>query len=165
MEFKTGDKAYFAAQGVGIVRDVETKVVGGTSFDFYIIQVISSGVKLMIPITTAEKSGMRQLIGDEEINKVYSILKSQGKVSQTTWNRRHREYNEKLRTGAASDIAEVLRDLYALKSFKELSNGELSDGEKEVLKKAKSLIVEEISYAKNIEEDDVHTKLDSILIN
>ncbi len=160
ISFKTGDKAYFAAQGVGVIRKVETREIGGTSQDFYIVQVISSGAKLMIPTSGAVKAGMRDLIDDKEIRKVYRILKTPRKVNQTTWNRRFREYNEKLRTGSPAEIAEVLRDLYTLQY-----NKDLSFGEKEMLEKARSLIVEEISYAKKSKSGEIEKELDKILLN
>ena len=158
--FKTGDKAYFAAQGVGIIRKVETREIGGTSQDFYIVQVLSSGAKLMIPTTAATKAGMRNLIDEKDIRKVYKILKTPRKVNQTTWNRRFREYNEKLRTGSPEEIAKVLRDLYTLQD-----NKDLSFGEKEMLEKARSLIVEEISYARKSKSGEVEEELEKILLN
>lgn len=158
MNFKAGDKAYFAAQGVGVISKIESRSIGGTSQDFYIVQVISSGAKLMIPTSAAAKAGMRTLIDEKEIRKVYKILKTPRKVNQTTWNRRFREYNDKLRTGSPEEIAGVLRDLCTLKTSKDLSFGE-----KEMLEKARALIVEEIKHSRDTEEDQVNSELEEML--
>ena len=102
---------------------------------------------------------MRGLISDDEIKGVYKILRSPGRVSQTTWNRRFREFNDKLRTGSVSDIAEVLRDLCSLKGDKELSFGE-----KKMLDKALSMIVAEISAACSRSEEEVQVELHQMLL-
>ena len=64
-----------------------------------------------------------------------------------TWNRRYREYMEKIKTGSVYDVAEVLRDLYLLRVEKELSFGE-----RKMLDTAKGLLLKELSIAKNTDE-------------
>jgi len=160
MLFKVGDKAVYPAHGVGVIRKIESRQIGGEDKNFYVLQIIASGATLMVPTDASDRAGMRGLIQGEEIHGVYGILKSRGKVSQTTWNRRFREFNDKLRTGAVSDIAEVLRDLNSLQVTKELSFGE-----KKMMDKARALIVSEISHACAREEVDVAAEIENILPN
>jgi CarD family transcriptional regulator len=161
VKFKKGDKAFFPAQGVGVIRGVESQDIGGFKQEFYVVQVISSGATLMIPTTgpAAERSGMRHLISEKEIENVFKILKRPKKVNVTTWNRRYREYNEKLRTGEPKDVAEVLRDLYTLRGTKDLSFGE-----KNMLEKARSLIAEEISESRRAEMKSIEEQLDNVMV-
>ena len=159
MQFKVGDKAVYPAHGVGVVQRIESRDIGGTKQEFYVIQILSSGATLMVPISACERAGMRGLISDDEIKGVYKILRSPGRVSQTTWNRRFREFNDKLRTGSVSDIAEVLRDLCSLKGDKELSFGE-----QKMLDKALSMIVAEISAACSRSEEEVQVELHQMLL-
>ena len=71
------------------------------------------------------RSGLRELIRADEVKEVFAILKSREvAVEGQTWNRRYREYMEKIKTGSVFEIAEVLRDLQRLKGDKELSFGE-----------------------------------------
>lgn len=158
MQFKVGDKAVFPAHGVGVIKSVESREIAGSKQDFYVLHIISSGAKLMVPTSTSSKAGMRGLISDPEIAGVYDILKTRKKVNQTTWNRRFREYNEKLRTGSVNDVAEVYRDLHYLKSDKDLSYGE-----KRMLEKARELVVTEISAASDRGVTDVEQEIDQIL--
>jgi CarD family transcriptional regulator len=160
LQFKVGDKCVYPAHGVGQIMRIETRQIAGSDHNFYVLQIVSSGATLMVPVATCERAGMRQLISDEEIGRVYRILKSPGKVSQTTWNRRFREFNDKLRTGSVREIAEVLRDLRSLKGDKDLSFGE-----KKMMDKALSLIVAEISAASSRPEPDVQDEVNSILLN
>ncbi len=159
MQFKIGDKAVYPAHGVGVIRGIESRDIGGAKQDFYMLQIVSSGATLMVPTTGCEKAGMRELISRNEVSRVYDILKSPGRVSQTTWNRRFREFNDKLRTGSVVDIAEVLRDLCSLKGDKDLSFGE-----KKMLDKALCMIVTEISAAMAKDESEVQAELSSMLL-
>lgn len=160
LQFKVGDKAVYPAHGVGVIKRIESRDIGGLNQDFYVLQILSSGATLMVPTNSSERAGMRCLITDKDIKKVYTILKSPGKVSQTTWNRRFREFNEKLQTGSVADIAEVLRDLCSLRGDKDLSYGE-----KKMMDKALSMLVSEISAAAGREEAEVETELNGFLLN
>jgi CarD family transcriptional regulator len=158
MSFRVGDKAVYPAHGVGVIKRIESKDIGGARQDFYVLQIIASGATLMVPISASLKVGMRGLISVQDVEQVYSILKSAGIISQTTWNRRFRQFNDKLRTGSVADIAEVLRDLNSLRTTKDLSFGE-----KKMMDKAKSMIVAEISAASHKAEEDVEKELSVIL--
>ena len=157
--FKIGDKAVYPAHGVGVIKGIESRDICGSKQDFYVLQILSSGATLMVPTEGSLKAGMREVISDDEIEKVYVILKSPGRVTQTTWNRRFREFNDKLRTGSLADVAEVLRDLNSLKGDKDLSFGE-----KRMLDKARSMIVAEIGAARGRAEGEVEVELEQILL-
>lgn len=159
MQFKVGDKAVYPAHGVGVIKRIESRKIGGTNQDFYVLQILSSGATLMVPTTSCERAGMRGLISDDEIASVYNILRSPGRVSHTTWNRRFREFNDKLRTGSVADIAEVLRDLCSLRGDKDLSYGE-----KKMMDKALAMLVSEISAAAGRESHSVESELNQLLL-
>lgn len=159
MEFKVGDKAVFPAHGVGVIKSVESREIGGSKQDFYVLHIISSGARLMVPVSGCSRAGMRSLVSDEGIKGIYNILKTRRKINQTTWNRRFREYNDKLRTGAVNDVAEVYRDLHYLKSDKDLSWGE-----KRMLERARELVVNEISAASDRKTVEVEEEIDQVLL-
>ena len=123
MRFNIGDKAVYPAHGVAEIKAIESKEVSGATMDFYVLQIVSSGARLMVPTVASERAGMRGLINDQEISNVYSILKEPGHVSQRAWNRRFREFSEKLRATSINEVAEVLRDLWALQAWGHLSWG------------------------------------------
>lgn len=153
--FKIGDKAVYPAHGVGVIKGIESRNIAGSRQDFYLIKIISSGATLMVPIDGTRKAGMRALTTGDEIEGVKRILRTPGKVSQTTWNRRFREFNDKLRTGCLADVAEVLRDLWSLKADKELSFGE-----KKMMDKARYLLVNEVSASTGQAECEVEKEVD-----
>ena len=154
--FKTGDKAVYPGQGVGEVMGIEHTEVAGQRQSFYVLRILENGMRIMIPINKVGSVGLREIISEEDVKQVYSILKEKDiSVDSTTWNRRYREYMEKIKTGSLFDVAEVYRDLYRLKSSKVLSFGE-----RKMLDNAKQLIVKELAVAKKWAEDKVEAELE-----
>jgi CarD family transcriptional regulator len=101
---------------------------------------------------------MREIISSAEADEVFKILRKKEKVVEsTTWNRRYREYMEKIKTGSVYEVAKVLRDLYLLKGEKDLSFGE-----RKMLDTARALLVKEIAIAKEMSEDEIEAEFRTI---
>jgi len=157
--FKIGDLAVYPAHGVGRIECVETKTIGGKKQDFYIMRILENDMKIMIPTHNAEAVGLRELIGQQDISRVYDILQTREvSVNGATWNRRYREYMEKIKTGSIYELAEVLRDLTVLKGDKELSFGE-----RKMLDTARTLLLKELSIVRSVSEDEVEREIREIL--
>jgi len=155
MTFRVGDKAVYPGQGVGEVQGIEHKEIAGQRQSFYVLRILENNMKIMIPINKVGSVGLREIINEDEVEEVYEILKQKTvAVDSTTWNRRYREYMEKIKTGSVFEIAAVLRDLYLLKYDKDLSFGE-----RKMLDTARSLLVKELAIAKGVSEDDIENDL------
>ena len=156
-QFKVGDHAVYPGHGVGKIASIESKEILGTIHMFYSVLIIETGMKIMIPAANIKSVGLRPLISRDEAEKVITILKDKNvKIDTQTWNRRYRDYMEKIKTGSVFEIAEVLRDLYVLKVDKELSFGE-----KKMLDTAKNLLLKELNLApevKNLVSSDNEIK-------
>ena len=99
--FKTGDKAVYPGQGVGEVMGIEHTEVAGQRQSFYVLRILENGMRIMIPINKVGSVGLREIISEDDVKQVYSILKEKDiSVDSTTWNRRYREYMEKIKTGS-----------------------------------------------------------------
>ncbi len=156
--FKIGDNAVYPSHGVGVVRGIQEKDIGGKKKYFYVLQLLENGSTILIPTDKVKDVGLRAIIAQKDVSKIYKILKTKEvAVDNQTWNRRYREYMEKIKTGSVYEIAEVLRDLYRLKLEKDLSFGE-----RKMLDTAKSLLVKELSLAQSIREDVVESELRDI---
>jgi CarD family transcriptional regulator len=146
--FSVGDNAVYPGYGVGQITAIETREISGTCLTFYSLKIIDTGMKIMVPKNNAESVGLRPIISRGEATKVIDILKEKEvRIDNQTWNRRYREYMEKIKTGSVYEIAEVLRDLFVLKVDKELSFGE-----RKMLDTARSLLLKELSLATGTEE-------------
>lgn len=155
--FNVGDNAVYPGHGVGRVTAIETKEILGNKQTFYSIQILETGMKIMIPKDNVDSVGLRPIISKDEANKVVEILKVKDvKIDTQTWNRRYREYMEKIKTGSVYEIAEVLRDLFLLKVDKELSFGE-----RKMLDTARNLLLKELTLATSqddlFKEDEVRS--------
>ncbi len=156
--FKVGDLAVYPAHGVGVIERIETQEISGSSQDFYVMRILDNGMIIMIPIRNVGSVGLREIIQKKEVPKLYSILKKRDvPIDNQTWNRRYREYMDKIKTGSVYEVAEVYRDLLMLKLEKELSFGE-----RKMLDTAKNLLVKEISLAKQVEESQIEKDLEKI---
>ena len=155
-EFKVGDLAVYPAHGVGRINAIETRMVNGEEHDFYMMKIIENEMTIMIPTWNVEQVGLRDVIDEKEIPKVYEVMKKRERSSSETqtWNRRYREYMDKLKTGSLYDVAEVYRDLSLLKYTKDLSFGE-----RKLYDTAQTLLVMELSTASNTDEKTIKSQM------
>jgi len=157
--FKAGDMAVYPAHGVGVIEAIEEKNISGQNQKFYIMRVLANGMTIMIPTDKSDQVGLRRVISFKEVTKVYKILKDkkQEQVDTQTWNRRYRDYMERIKTGSVFEVATVLRDLFLLKTGKDLSFGE-----RRMMDIAKTLLVKELSVAQAVSEDHVEKNIEAI---
>ncbi len=156
--FQVGDNAVYPAHGVTVVKRIDEREVGGLKKSFYVLQVVDNQMTIMVPTDNAESVGLRKIISEQDVNQVYKILEERDvKIDHTTWNRRYREYMEKIKTGSVYEIAEVLRNLFLLRHTKDLSFGE-----RKMLDHAKHLLVKEISLAKKAAEAEIEQEIQTI---
>jgi CarD family transcriptional regulator len=150
--FKIGDLAVYPAHGVGVIERIEQRKISGLQQDFFVMRILENNMIIMIPSSNVANVGLRQIINRKEVSKVFSILKARDICvdDNQTWNRRYRDYMEKIKSGSVYEVAEVYRDLTNIQQDKELSFGE-----RKMLDTARSLLIKEISLAKNMKEEDV----------
>jgi len=161
-EFRVGDLAVYPAHGVGRINSIETRIVNGEEHDFYMMKIIENEMTIMIPTNNVESVGLRDVIHKKDVSKVYAVIKSRkgGITDNQTWNRRYREYMDKIKTGSLYDVAEVFRDLFRLKLTKDLSFGE-----RKLYDTAQVLLVRELSTAKKMDEDTILSEIESLFVS
>ena len=153
--FSIGDYAVCPGHGVGQICDIEEREMGDQVKTFFIIKILANGMTVMVP--TDSETGIRVLVGEPDVNQVYTILEDHDiKVDNSTWNRRYREYSAKIKTGSVVEISEVLRQLFLLKEKKSLSFGE-----KKMLDQCRELLAQEFSLTNQIDKNSVNEKINS----
>ncbi len=146
--FAEGDMAVYPAHGVGVIESIESQTIAGIDQSFYVMKILDNDMKIMIPTASSDNVGLRAIISKKEVEQVLDILRDRdSEIGTQTWNRRYREYMEKIKTGSIHEVAAVLRDLFLLSVDKDLSYGE-----RKMMDTAKSLLVKEISLARNVDE-------------
>jgi len=153
--FNISDYVVCPGHGVGQVSSIESKEIAGEEHSYYIVTVISNGMKVMVPVTS--KDGIRSLVDEGEVQEVFNLLSNHDvKVDNSTWNRRYREYMGKVKTGSLIEIADVLRSLLLLRLKKKLSFGE-----RKMVDLCKDLLVKEIAITKGQQEKEVSGEIEN----
>ena len=161
--FNLNEFVFYPGYGVCTVESISKKTIGSAEMSFYNIRVLENNAKIMIPVKNEAEVGLRLLIKENEIQKVFDVLEVKCEkrpfAKKESWNKRFNGYNIKLCSSCLFEVAEVLRDLYTLKCEKELSFAE-----KKMFEKAKHLIIKEISTVMNMSETFVEEKIKKIFI-
>jgi CarD family transcriptional regulator len=137
--FQVGDKVIYPNHGLGIIQQIETKTIMGTTCGFYQLRMANE-TTVLVPVDNVDGVGLRRAVSDDEINRLFTLL-GDGKIdSHQNWKGRFKDNSDRMRTGSIYDVVEVLKSLTFLSKSKSLSFRE-----KRMLDRAKFLVVSEIS--------------------
>jgi CarD family transcriptional regulator len=123
-----------------------------------VLRLAYGDLPLMVPADNAEEIGLRDVINDEEVEEVFAVLRKKEARMPTNWSRRFKNHVEKLKSGDIYQVAEVVRNL----SIREADKG-LSAGEKRMLARARQILVSELTFALNVDEEAAESRLDAVL--
>src|SRR5205814_9937101 len=152
MDYKIGDKVVYPNHGVGMIEQVSYGVFNGRTERYYMIRVVSSGLRVMVPQSNADIVGLRTVIRTNDTTKVLGFLEK-GKLNcHHDWKHRFKENSERMRTGALLEVAVVLKSLVSLSRSKPLSSREMK-----MLERAKYLLVSEMATARNLTSETAET--------
>lgn len=73
--FKVGEKVVYPAHGVGEIEAIRSHVILGTEKRFYMLRILETQMKIMIPIDNVDSVGLRKVIDRAMVTKVYKILR------------------------------------------------------------------------------------------
>lgn len=158
--FVVDELVVYPAQGVGKVERIETQEIGGESTELYIVRILSNNVTLMVPVHNAVNVGLRAVYTPDEARVILAYLDDRSDFtgySGQNWNRRYREYSEKLKSSELVDVAYVLKELILIGKDKDLSFGE-----RRLLEQAMGLITLELSFALDKEQDAVKKEIEQL---
>jgi len=151
--FQINQLVVYPSQGVGRVERIESQIIGGVKAEFYIVRILSNNVTLMVPVKNAVNVGLRPVCSLRTGQTIFESLRDRSEFTGYTgqnWNRRYREYSEKLKSGDLADVAYVLKELFLIGRDKELSFGE-----RRLLEQAMNLVSMELAYAVNRGQEDI----------
>jgi CarD family transcriptional regulator len=157
--FKVGEMVVYPIHGVARIVDIKKERIGSSFQLCYIleteIETANQRPVIKLPVDKVDANRVRKIVEKDEVPMVIEILEQRGmKTDSQTWNRRHREYQEKMRSGSIFKAAEVFRDLSLLKQNKDLSHGE-----RRLFDQARNLLIKELSIANKITERDMESKI------
>ena len=158
MAFDVGDKVVYPHHGAAVIERREKKTAFGEEREYLILRLAYGDLTLMVPADNAEEIGLREVINDEEVEEVFAVLRKKEARMPTNWSRRFKNHVEKLKSGDIYQVAEVVRNL----TIREKDKG-LSAGEKRMLARARQILVSELTFALNVDEEAAEARLDAVL--
>lgn len=158
MTFKVGDRVVYPHHGAAVVEDTEVMTTFGEEKNFLVLRMTHGDLMLKVPADRAEEIGMRYPISVEDVEDVFEVLAKKDVREPTNWSRRFKNHQEKLKSGDVYQVAEVVRNL----ALREADKG-LSAGEKSMFVKARQVLVSELAFALDIDEDAALDRLEKTL--
>lgn len=153
--FNIGDKVVYPMHGAGIIEGIEEKEILGEKRKYYVMRMPIGDMKVMIPVDNVDEIGIREIIKDEDLEKVLVILKGDKTKMPQNWNRRYRVNMEKIKSGDVFEIAAVVRNLMLRDAERSLSTGE-----RKMLNSAKQMLISEIVLVANYDQEETEKLID-----
>jgi CarD family transcriptional regulator len=158
-QFKVGDRVVYPHHGACTIVKREKREAFGQKREYLVLKLAFGDLTLMVPTENIETVGLRDVISDEEVEEVFAVLRKKDARMPTNWSRRFKNHVEKLKSGEIYQVAEVVRNL----SIRDADKG-LSAGEKRMLAKAKQILVSELTFALDVDEEEAEKKLQEALV-
>jgi len=156
--YNIGDRIVYPMHGAGIIESIEEKEILGRKQSYYVVRIPIGDMKVMIPTKNVKGIGIRDVISEQDADKVFSVLKSENSNSNNNWNKRYRENLVKIKSGNIYEVADVVKSLM----LREKKKG-LSTGERKMLNSAKQILISELVLAKSMSAAEVEETINKFL--
>ncbi|MGD9475052.1 MAG: CarD family transcriptional regulator [Eubacteriaceae bacterium] len=148
--YKIGDKIVYPMHGAGIIEAIEEREIFDEINTYYIMQIVSEGLQILIPVDKVDEIGVRTIVGKDDIFDMLESMNAPMDDMEKNWNRRYREHLEHLKTGDIFEVAKVVKNLILLDRKKGLSTGE-----KKMLNSARNFLVSEMVLIEKRDKDEI----------
>ena len=158
MTFEVGETVVYPHHGAALIEAIEQRTIKGEEKTYLVLKVSQGDLTVRVPADNVELVGVRDVVGQDGLEKVFEVLRAPHTEEPTNWARRDKANLEKLAAGDVNKVAEVVRDLWR----RDRERG-LSAGEKRMLSKARQILVSELALAEGTNEDKAEAILDEVL--
>lgn len=147
--FLLNEKVVYPGYGVAMINRLVERLIVNKKTNFFELKFYNKDMTVLIPEDRLESIGIRKLSTLQELVFMFDQL-HRFDVSDiitehnaSTWNKRNKEYQSKLRSGQLLHIASIYKELQLISLDKELSFGE-----RNLFNQIEFLLIEEISAVK-----------------
>jgi len=156
--FKVGQKVVYPTQGIAVVEQIESRQVNGGQQEFYLLRLLANNSIVMVPTSNADGIGLRRPIAASKCDALLEALAKDFSAPPTDWKNRFKEFSDAMRSGNLFAVAEVLKTLTYLNQLKPLSFRE-----KQMLERARYLVVSEMVLVSRKSEQIIVPRVDEAL--
>jgi CarD family transcriptional regulator len=158
--FDVGDKVVHPTHGAGWVKGIKKQDLLEQYHRYYVIDLAADDRTLMIPVSNAEEIGLRSISQEAALSKVWHTLDATAKTLSGDYRERQKRIQEKLKTGNAIKVAEVIRDLFALKH-----EDHLTSFDTKLLERAQQFLACEVALVEGMQVSEAERMISETLDN
>ena len=154
--FKAGDAIIHPVRGAGIVVRVEERQWRGSNDLYYRIELLGQpGTRLMIPVSAAKTLGLRRVIPQSKLSRVWRVLRADPRTLPADYKKRYKLLDDKLHTGDVLQVAEVVRDM----AWRQQRKGRLTMTGKRRYEEGMRILAGEIAAVRSVDLDDAKAQV------
>ncbi|MGM0431101.1 MAG: CarD family transcriptional regulator [Spirochaetota bacterium] len=118
--FPIGGHVVYPLQGVGLIKDIQSKTFKGKEILYYIIYLDVTDMTVMIPVKKSAELGIRAIVKPKEAKKALETISGTYEPVTIDWKMRYQMNLDLLKEGTVTSIASVVQALYHRSKVKEL---------------------------------------------
>ncbi len=154
--FKIGDVILYGAQGICEISHIESKQIGKTISDYYVLKpLFNENTAVFVPVeneflTAKMQSVLTKQDADELIKKAPKIEFFETKDE----NEKREQYKAVLSSGDREKLISVIKTIKAEQSVRRQSGKKLNMIDEQTLRKAELLLYNELAYVLDVTPDE-----------
>ena len=156
--FSVGDKVVYPHHGAATIVKKEKIEFDGERQDYFVLEIATDQLVVRVPAATAVERGVRPVISKSQARKVFATFKETPQEAGANWSRWYKLLTEKITSGDIFQVAEVVRDLTYAQQVKGIS-----PALKRMLAKARLIIISELRFSLDLDEEEAVKRLDRAL--
>jgi len=158
--FDVGDKVVHPNHGAGQVTGIKEQDLLEQYHRYYVIDLTVDDRTLMIPVSKAKEIGLRSISQEAVLSQVWHTLGAAAKTLLDDYKKRQARIEEKLKTGEAIKVAEVIRDLSARKR-----EDRLTSFDTRLLERAEQFLAGEVALVEEVQVGEAERMISETVDN
>jgi CarD family transcriptional regulator len=156
--FSVGDYVVYPHHGAATIIKREKIDFAGEKAEYFVLEIATDQLTVRVPVGKALDLGVRPVISQNKARQVFRTFKDEPQEAGKNWSRWYKLLTEKINSGDIFQVAEVVRDLTYAQQVKGIS-----PALKRMLAKARLIIISELRFALDLDEEEAVKRLDRAL--
>jgi CarD family transcriptional regulator len=156
--FSVRDYVVYPHHGAATIIKREKIEFAGEKQEYFVLEIATDQLTVRVPVDRAVELGVRPVISQNKARQVFRTFKDEPQEAGKNWSRWYKLLTEKINSGDIFQVAEVVRDLTYAQQIKGIS-----PALKRMLAKARLIIISELRFALDLDEEEAVKRLDRAL--